>query len=174
MGSDFLRLPSRNKEGAILVVVESPRGASVKLKYDPELGAFTVSRPLPWGMVYPFDWGFIPSTKASDGDPLDAMILWDVPSAPGVVIPCRLVGILKVEQDGKQGGRERNDRVLLIPKAAPRHNSLRDVSDLDERERKELEQFFLASTALEKKNATILGWGSAEEAERFVSESRKT
>jgi inorganic pyrophosphatase len=171
MGVDLSRLPPRNKQGACLVVVESPRGSSVKLKFDPELGAFSVSRPLPWGLVYPFDWGFVPGTKASDGDPLDAMILWDAGSAPGVVIPCRAIGVLNVEQDGKDG-RQRNDRVLCLPLAAPRHNEVKDVSDLSERERTELVQFFLSSTVLEKKNLKILGWAGAPKAEQLIDDSR--
>ena len=55
-----------------------------------------MSRPLPAGVTFPFDWGFVPSTEASDGDPLDALLLWDVPSFPGVVVPCRAIGVLQV------------------------------------------------------------------------------
>src|SRR5260221_10298097 len=54
------------------IVVESPRGAAVKLKYSPELGAVSISPPLALGLTYPCDWGFVPSTKGPDGDPIDA------------------------------------------------------------------------------------------------------
>ena len=74
---------------AFRVVVESPRGSSVKLKYDRELGVMTLSRPLPTGLVYPHDWGFVPGTSASDGDPVDALIVSDGGSASGVVVTCR-------------------------------------------------------------------------------------
>ena len=69
------------------VVVESPRGSNAKLKFDPELEAMSLSRPLTYGLTYPFDWGFVPGTRASDGDPLDAMLMWDSATYPGVVIP---------------------------------------------------------------------------------------
>ena len=68
--SDLARLSARDDAGALRVIVESPAGSRVKLKYEPDLGAFTVSRPLVLGVVYPFDWGFVPGTHGPDGDPL--------------------------------------------------------------------------------------------------------
>jgi inorganic pyrophosphatase len=93
--TDFLSLPSYAKDGSLHVVVESPRGSQVKVKYEPELGAFTLSRPLVLGLRYPYDWGFVPGTRADDGDPLDAMLLFDLPTYPGLVIPCRPIGVLE-------------------------------------------------------------------------------
>src|SRR6185436_12348193 len=78
LGGIFVRnlgsLPTFAGNDSCHVVVESPRGSAVKFKYDPERSAFMLSRPLPAGLTYPHDWGFVPSTHASDGDPLDAMI----------------------------------------------------------------------------------------------------
>ena len=93
------QIPTFDKDGAIYVVVESPRGSSVKLKYHRQLGALTLSRPLPAGLTYPHDWGFVPGTLASDGDPVDALVLSDVGTAPGVVIACRPIGVLEIEQN---------------------------------------------------------------------------
>jgi inorganic pyrophosphatase len=143
----------------------------VKLKYEPGLGAFVVSRPLVLGLRYPFDWGFVPSTRAPDGDPVDVMVLWEVPTFPGVVIPCRALGVLEVEQDDKKGGRERNDRLFAMPVAAPRMKELRSVFDLSERDREELGQFFLSVTHFAQKNAKLLGWGDPEAAEALLQRS---
>ena len=153
------QLPAFVRGNVFRVVVESPRGSSVKLKFDSETGTMTISRPLTLGVTYPYDWGFVPGTKVSDGDPLDAMLLWDTPTFPGVVIECRAVGLVKVDQKRKKGrGRERNDRILAIPVAAPRFEHLRTLRDVPARLRSELQQFFFNVTALEDKDIRILGW----------------
>jgi inorganic pyrophosphatase len=151
------------------VVIETPRGASVKLKYEPSLGAFTLSRPLAFGIAYPFDWGFVPGTCAPDGDPLDAMLLLEAPTFPGVVVVSRPIGVIELEQNRKQGGgRERNDRLIVVPRRAPRYEALRDAADLPARVRTEIEQFFLHVTALEDKDAEVLGWRDARTAFALV------
>ena len=105
----------------------------------------------------------MPGTKVSDGDPLDAMLLWDTPTFPGVVIECRAVALVKVDQKRKKGrGRERNDRILAIPVEAPRFAHLRTVRDVPARLRRELEQFFFNVTALEDKDIRILGWAGPD------------
>ena len=172
MTTDLTRLPLRGKDGAFHVVVESPRASTVKLKYEPELGVFTVSRPLVHGMRYPFDWGFVPSTEAPDGDPLDALVYWDQSTYPGVVLPCRALGVLKVDQKKRRGaGRERNDRLLVVPVIAARAENLHSLKDLSRRERQELEHFFTAAVAFADKDVRILGWEGADAAERMVEEA---
>ena len=172
MSTDFSRIPLRGKGGAFHVVVESPRGSTVKLKYDAKLGAFTLSRPLVHGLRYPFDWGFVPSTQASDGDPLDALVYWDQSTYPGVVLPCRALGVLKVEQKKSKGrGRERNDRLLAVPTLAPRAENLETHRDLSPRERHELEHFFIAAVAFADKDVRILGWEGPDAAERMVEQA---
>ena len=166
--TDFMRLPTFGQDAGsdvFHVVVESPRGSAVKLKYDPALQAFSISRPLALGITYPFDWGFVPSTAAPDGDPIDAALLWDVATFPGIVVPCRACALIKVEQRGADGkGRVRNDRVLAIPVSARRQADIASAGSLAPRVRAEIEHFFMAATALEGKDAKILGWDSAESA----------
>lgn len=154
-------LPTFGDEDTIHVVVESPRGSRVKLKYDRRLGAIVLSRPLPTGLAYPHDWGFVPGTQASDGDPVDAMVLSDVGTAPGVVIPCRPIGVLELEQNGRGGGRERNDRMIVIPHSAHRFATVVDALELPPRVRDEISSFFLHVSAFEGKNAVMLGWKGA-------------
>jgi inorganic pyrophosphatase len=154
------------------VVIESPRGSGIKLKYDPTLGTFAFDRALVLGVRYPFDWGFVPGTRGPDGDPVDAMVLMDTPSYPGVVIPCRALALLELEQDKKGGdGRMRNDRIIATPVRFERAEWLHG-GDLTERIRRELEEFFVSAALLERKNPTILGWGSAKAAEALIDRTR--
>jgi len=168
-----IRLPPFDQNGHVYVVVESPRGSRAKFKYDANLDAFTLSRPLVDGLAYPFDWGFVPSTGAADGDPLDALILWDCSAYPGVVLPCRAVALLEAEQNSKRrtGQRERNDRILVVPEPAPRWAWLKDMGDLPDRMKKELEAFFLAVVALENKDLAFLGWRPAAKALELIRAS---
>ena len=167
-----LKLKAFRSDGSLNVIVESPRGATVKFKYDLDLDRIVLSRPLPSGVVYPHDWGFVPQTRAADGDPVDAMIVWDGVSYPGVLVPCRAIGVLNVEQTNlKSGARERNDRLAVLPVTAPRFDGIKTVFDLPSRTREELEQFFLAATVFEKKNVRMLGWEGPEQAKAFVDAS---
>ena len=172
--SDLSALPSFISDDVFRVVVESPRGSTLKLKYDSEQRVMTLSRPLIAGLRYPYDWGFVPSTTAPDGDPLDALVMWDNVSYPGVVLPCRPIGVLYVEQTSRTSRRrERNDRVIAVPVRAPRCDAIRDVADLDDRTRRELEQFFLAAVTFEQREPTILGWGRPDDALTLIRGSRK-
>ena len=66
------------------VVIETPRGSRNKFAYDEKLGVIRLKKVLPAGMDFPYDFGFVPSTKGDDGDPLDALLLMDEPAHPGV------------------------------------------------------------------------------------------
>lgn len=162
------RLPARTKDGKGLhVVVESPRGSHLKLKYEPELGAFTLSRPLPEGLSYPYDWGFIPGTRAADGDPLDALVYWNCTSVTGLVLPCRPIGVVKLEQDGARGRRERNDRLILVPLKSARLDAIDHHRQISRRRREEIAHFFVSAVYFENKNPRVLGWSGPETARRL-------
>lgn len=165
---DLSRLPTFAHDDVFHVVVESPRGSVVKLKYEPALGAMSISRPLSLGLSYPYDWGFVPSTRGADGDPLDAVVLWDVGTFPGVVIPSRALGRLKIEQNGEDDARVRNDRLVVQPIEARRESAISSARALSSRIRAELAEFFLASTALEGKDARVLGWDGPDAALELI------
>jgi hypothetical protein len=82
---NLLKISTWADEHFIHAVIEPPRGSSCKLDFDPKLRVFTLAKPLMAGLTYPYDWGFIPSTQAEDGDPLDVLVIHDAQTYPGVV-----------------------------------------------------------------------------------------
>ncbi len=164
--TNLTKLPSWVDDDNIFAVVETPRGSSCKLDFDPEHGVFTLAKPLMAGLTYPYDWGFIPSTKAEDGDPLDVLILHDAQTYPGVVLRCRPVGILEVEQRSK-GKKERNDRVLRC-QTGHRSKRISRISVISSHARDDLEQFFRATNALENKELKFLGWHGPNRAAKTI------
>ena len=116
--TNYAKLPTWADSDHVYAVAETPRGSRAKLEFDPKLGAFTLAKPLLAGLTYPYDWGFIPSTKAEDGDPLDVLIVHDAATYPGLVLKCKPIGVLEVVQSSKDGN-ERNDRVFVVPIVPP-------------------------------------------------------
>ncbi|MGA7598680.1 MAG: inorganic diphosphatase [Pseudolabrys sp.] len=152
--TNFPKLPTWAGKSCVYAVVETPRGSRAKLEFDPKLRVFTLSKPLLVGLTYPYDWGFIPSTEADDGDPVDVLIIHDAATYPGLVLRCKPVGVLELVQT-KKGRKERNDRIFVVPDRSPFESDLTDIRKLPKRAVKELEQFFEATDALEDKTLTF-------------------
>jgi inorganic pyrophosphatase len=164
--TNLVALPTWADKTHIFTVIETPRGSSCKLEFEPELGVFTLAKPLMVGLTYPYDWGFIPSTKADDGDPLDVLVIHDSSTYPGLVLRCKPIGILELVQK-KNGKKERNDRVFAVPDRSP-FEGLQDIRHLPKRAIEELEYFFRATNALEKKQIDFLGWRGPVHAAKAV------
>src|SRR2546423_13840441 len=156
--ADLLKLPVHNNDGDAHVVVETPRGSAAKMEYDPELQAFTLSKALILGLTYPYDWGFIPSTEGEDGDPVDVLVMHDAATAPGLVLKCKVIGVLEVVQSEKGKKGLRNDRLIAVPRDSHREYADKDARDLPKPVRKEIEKFFVATDELEDKSLKFLGW----------------
>jgi inorganic pyrophosphatase len=119
------------------------------------LKVFTLSKPLLAGLTYPYDWAFVPSTKAEDGDRLDVLIVHDAATYPGLVLQCKRIGILEVLQTTK-GKKERNDRIFALPDCSAFEGDLQDIRGLPKRAIEQLEKFFEATNALENKKSEFL------------------
>src|SRR5437762_10222281 len=126
---NLYKLPARSKDGDVYVVVETPRGSAAKLEFDPDLQLFTLSKSLILGLSYPYDWGFIPSTKGEDGDPIDALVLHDAATTPGLVLKCKIIGVLEVMQNERGMQSIRNDRLIAVPRDSHREKSENDARE---------------------------------------------
>lgn len=165
----FRDLATHDRDGNLLVVVEVPRGSKVKIKYDHELGAFVWSRSLSLGLRFPYDFGFVPRTLAEDGDGVDAIVFAEESTHPGVVVPSRVIGALRVVQKRDGQPDKRNDRLIAIPIAQHRRDGLTDIAQLPTRVKEEIEAFYLASLALTGKVVHLSGWADADEANDGVT-----
>src|ERR1700716_3393707 len=142
---NFIDLEPYGDNRELRMIVETPRGSNIKLEYEVELRAFTVSRALPLGLVYPYDWGLIPGTKGEDGDPIDGLAVHDGAPYPGVILPCRPLGVVELVQKGATGPIE-NPRLILM-------------------------QFFLSATLFTDKQAKVTGRHGPKAAHKLVNAS---
>ena len=165
--TNYAKLSTWADKSCLYAVVETPRGSRAKLEYDPKLRVFTLAKPLLVGLTYPYDWGFIPSTKADDGDPIDVLIIHDAATYPGLVLRCKPIGVLEILQK-KKGKEERNDRIFVVPDRSPFEADLTDIRRLPKRAVKELERFFEATDALEQKQLKFLGWRGPTHAVKMI------
>lgn len=161
-------LATFDKNGVLRVVVEAPKGSTVKIAYQPDLGTFCVSPGFPLGIAYPYDWGFIPGTSAADGDPVDALVLHAAATYPGTIRPCDVLGMVEEREEGEGGKRQTNNRVIAIPKWDDRLRDVEKAADLPKRIRDELEQFFISTTFFTAKSAKIRGWANKARADAFI------
>jgi inorganic pyrophosphatase len=170
---DLSRLPLNTQDGTVRVVVETPAGSHSKYDYDPELDVFQLGDTLPRGTVFPFDFGFFPSTLAADGDPLDALILSDYGLAVGIIIEARLIGVIELETSG---GRKtvRNDRLVVIPDSSVLYEEIETLADLPAKLLDQVEAFFALDSAFKGKQVHVLGRGGPEKAKKAVEAAQKT
>src|SRR6201984_2416241 len=129
--SDLTTLPHQldAKKAVCRAIIETPKGCRNKFDYDPESNLFMLGGLLPEGMMFPFDFGFIPSTLGEDGDPLDILVLMDAPAHPGCLIDVRLVGVIEGEQT-QDGKTETNDRLLGVAVHTITHEKVRSIKDV--------------------------------------------
>src|SRR5882757_7133861 len=117
--------------GTVDVVIETPKGSAQKYDYDEETHFFKLKKILPSGMVFPYDFGFIPDTKGEDGDPLDVIVISEFCSFPGVIIKCRIIGGIKAEQSEEEDSKKmiRNDRFIAVPACSNIFQDVKEVKD---------------------------------------------
>ncbi|MBO9675756.1 MAG: inorganic diphosphatase [Sphingobacteriaceae bacterium] len=154
------------------VIIETPKGAHQKFDYEPKSGRFLLSKLMPAGMVFPFDFGFIPGTVGEDGDPLDVMLLSELHTFTGCVVECRIIGGIKAWQREKDGTITRNDRFIAVPEMSTTYAKLYSLKDMPEKLLKEIEQFFINYNAQAGKSFKIEGHINENLALKLIEEGR--
>jgi inorganic pyrophosphatase len=162
------QLPAFDSDGNLNVVIETPKNSRNKYSYDEEAGAFRFKAVLPEGNLFPYDFGFVPSTLGEDGDPLDVLVLLDVSLPVGCLLSARPLGVIEAEQREGDGRTERNDRLLAVATKARTHAHVERLEDLRPGLLDEVEAFFGHYNALSGRNFTPLGRGGPERARALV------
>jgi inorganic pyrophosphatase len=152
-----MKLPSTFTKDKMCInaIIETPKGCAAKYDYDEEMQMFKLKKLLPKGMSFPFHFGFIPHTKAEDGDPLDVLVLLDELSWPGCVIECQIIGVMEATET-ENNKTNRNDRLIATANASEKYNKIKDLSSMDDYLEKEIENFFNTYNNLEKKEFKII------------------
>lgn len=129
--TDLIALPHclDKVAGTCRAIVETPKGARSKFAYDRDSSMFELKRMLPEGMSFPLDFGFIPSTRGEDGDPVDILILGDEPTPTGTLVTVRLIGVIEARQT-EAGKTVRNDRLLGVAHVSHLFDRIGQVADL--------------------------------------------
>lgn len=126
----------------VTAIIECPKGTDHKYDYDPESQRFKLKKILPAGLVFPFDFGFIPDTKGEDGDPLDIIVVSEITGFPGCMMDCRIIGALQAEQTERTGEKMRNDRFIGIPEVSQLFFQITEIEQLPENIIDQVEHFF--------------------------------
>ncbi len=168
---DIKKIPvGNNPPHDVNVIIEIPlRSDPVKYEVDKESGAMYVDRFLHTAMHYPCNYGFIPHTLSDDNDPIDVMVVSNMPVAVGSVLRSRPVGVLYMEDES--GG---DEKILAVPhsKLHPYHDNVQNYTDLRSTLIRQIEHFFVHYKDLEEgKWAKVKGWGDAEAAGRAIAEA---
>jgi inorganic pyrophosphatase len=173
LGDPSVLSPSDDDDkGLFQVVVETPKGSRNKYAFDPDNRVFELKKVLPAGMAFPYDFGFLPSTKAEDGDPVDVLVLMDEPAFPGCVLKCRLIGVIEGEQGDKKK-KERNDRIVAIERANHSWADVKQISDLGDEFCRELEDFFVNYHELSEEKFRVIGVKGPNVARKLIKRAMK-
>jgi len=152
------------------VMIETPRGRRNKLKYEPGKKCFTLHKVLPAGSTFPYDFGFVPNTRADDGDPVDVLVLMDESVDHGTLVPARPIGVIRAEEE-EDGRVVRNDRILAVAVGAHDYRDVKDIGDVGDVFLKEVERFFVSYHQTQGVVFRCKGVGSAKEAIELIRDS---
>jgi len=150
------------------VVIETIQGSPNKLKLDPSRGIFRLAKVLPVGSVFPYDFGFVPSTLCEDGDPMDVLVIMDAPTHPGCIVPSRILGVIEAMQTNKGKKPVRNDRIIAVSDDSSRYQGISTLRALGSALLDEIEHFFEQYNLAVGRKFEVLGRRGPTEARRLI------
>ncbi|HEY8055547.1 MAG TPA: inorganic diphosphatase [Terriglobales bacterium] len=148
-------------------IIEIPKGTRTKYEYDPQLGIFRLDRVLYSSMFYPTAYGFLPSTLAADGDPVDILILISEPLDVGVMVEAWPIGLLKMRDEKGE-----DDKVLAVATHDRSYREIRELEHVAEDELRLIEHFFRTYKTLEHKDVLSQGWLGRSHAHLLIAQGR--
>lgn len=154
------------------VVIETPKGSRNKFAFNADDHIFELKTVLPAGMAFPYDFGFVPSTEADDGDPVDVLVLMDEPAFPGCALKCRPIGVIQGEQ-GDNKEKVRNDRIIAVQEDAHSWADIKAIDDLGKQFVRELEEFFVDYHKLSGEQYRVLAVKGRAQARKLVKSGMK-
>lgn len=164
--ANLFGLPIHAKSPRIVnAVIEIEKGSSVKYEYDGELGVFRYDRSLDSAMVYPSNYGSIPSTHCDDGDPLDILVISERGIDKGTLVECRVLGVLDMDDDG-----DKDYKVLAVPVSTRKR--FRNLNDVDPLFLRICKNFFSHYKDLDNKIVNVYNWLQKEDAWRIIEDSK--
>ncbi len=160
------KIPVGENPEKINAVIEIPYGSNIKYEIDKESGAVMVDRVMYSAMFYPANYGFVPNTLSEDGDPADVLVLNEYPLQAGSVIPCRLIGVLLMEDESGL-----DEKLLAVPvsKIDPRYEKIQTLQDLPQITLDRIKNFFETYKILEpNKWVKVKEYQGKKEAEQIL------
>lgn len=161
------------KKKTCKAIIETPKGRRSKFNYNPDYGVFELGSLMPKGLVFPYDFGFIPSTKGEDGDPLDVLVLMDEPAHVGCLLDIRLIGVIEAEQTEDDGKKVENDRLIGVAVHAHENADLQDVREAGEQLMHEVEVFFVTNAKEKGRKYKLRGLHGPSRAVKLLRDGMK-
>ncbi len=150
----------------VYAIIEIPKGSRNKYEYHKQAGIIKLDRVLYSSLHYPGDYGLIPRTYYDDGDPLDILVMVNVPTFPGCVIEARPIGLFRMLDRGKP-----DDKILAVPNTDPFYRDYHSLKDVPNHYLDEVAHFFKVYKDLEGARVEPVGWEDAEMARKRIEYS---
>jgi inorganic pyrophosphatase len=156
----------------VFAVIETPAGIRHKFAFEPKYGIMRLKMTLAEGLMWPYDYGFIPGTLADDGDPVDVIVLNDAPTFSGCLLDVRVIGGILLKKNGVK-----NNRLVACPRrhkgVALKTDEFEEIDDIPKETLAGVERFLVEYSEEEGNKITFEGQCSRKEAYKLIERAHK-